>query len=99
LPRTARRNAPPHPDLPRGRKNSLGSMRASRVRGSMTATWDAKDWFVLLRGKQYGPCTYAGVVARRPISGAIDPQLKIVVSPRPDGGNRFFIGAGARLSG
>jgi hypothetical protein len=35
-------------------------MRANRARGRMTATYDAKSWFVLVRGKQYGPYTYGG---------------------------------------
>jgi hypothetical protein len=73
--------APQHPGLPLGRKNTIiyfnsGSMRASRVRGSMAATWDAKDWFVLLRGKQYGPYTYAGLV-RAAASGIVDPKAGV----------------------
>ena len=51
-------------------------MRASRVHGSMAATWDAKDWFVLLRGKQYGPYTYAGLV-RAAASGIVDPEAGV----------------------
>jgi hypothetical protein len=67
--------------LPLGRKNTIiyfssGSMRASRVHGSMAATWDAKDWFVLLRGKQYGPYTYAGLV-RAAASGIVDPEAGV----------------------
>ena len=31
---------------------------ANRARGRMTATDDAKNWFVLVKGKQYGPFTY-----------------------------------------
>ena len=70
-----------NPGLPLGRKNAIiyfssGSMRANLVRGSMTATWDAKDWFVLLRGKQYGPYTYAGLV-RAAASGIVDPKAGV----------------------
>src|ERR1700692_2654207 len=43
---------------------------------SMIATWDAKDWFVLLRGKQYGPYTYAGLV-RAAASGIVDPKAGV----------------------
>jgi hypothetical protein len=42
----------------------------------MAATWDAKDWFVLLRGKQYGPYTYAGLV-RAAASGIVDPKAGV----------------------
>jgi hypothetical protein len=42
----------------------------------MIATWDAKDWFVLLRGKQYGPYTYAGLV-RAAASGIVDPKAGV----------------------
>jgi hypothetical protein len=44
------------------------------------------------------PLWAATILARRPTSGAIGPQLKIVVLPPPDGPEvrgRFFIGAGA----
>jgi hypothetical protein len=47
---------------------------------------------------QAGPQTF---LARRPTDGTIDLQLKIVLSlseSRPDGGNRFFSGAGATAS-
>jgi hypothetical protein len=69
-----------NPGLPLAGKTPLfissGSMRVSRVCGSMTATWDAKDWFVLLRGKQYGPYTYAGLV-RAAASGIVDPKAGV----------------------
>jgi hypothetical protein len=42
----------------------------------MTVTWDAKDWFVLLRGKQYGPYTYAGLV-RAAARGIVDPKAAV----------------------
>jgi hypothetical protein len=51
-------------------------MRANRARGRMTATYDAKSWFVLVRGKQYGPYTYGGLV-RAAASGIVDPKVGV----------------------
>jgi GYF domain 2 len=42
----------------------------------MTATDDAKNWFVLVKGKQYGPCTYGGLV-RAAARGTVDPQAGV----------------------
>jgi hypothetical protein len=42
----------------------------------MTATDDAKNWFVLVKGKQYGPYTYGGLV-RAAARGTIDPQAGV----------------------
>jgi len=42
----------------------------------MIATLDAKDWFVLLRGRQYGPYTYAGLV-RAAARGIVDPKAGV----------------------
>jgi hypothetical protein len=51
-------------------------MGASWARGRMTATDDAKNWFVLVKGKQYGPCTYGGLV-RAAARGTVDPQAGV----------------------
>jgi hypothetical protein len=49
---------------------------ANRARGRMTATDDAKNWFVLVKGKQYGPFTYGGLV-RAAARGTVDPQAGV----------------------
>jgi GYF domain 2 len=51
-------------------------MRANRARGRMTATYDAKNWFVLVKGKQYGPYTYGGLV-RAAARGIVDPKAGV----------------------
>jgi hypothetical protein len=51
-------------------------MGANRARGRMTATDDAKNWFVLVKGKQYGPYTYGGLV-RGAARGTFDPQAGV----------------------
>jgi len=38
----------------------------------MTATRDGKNWFVLLKGKRYGPYTFASLVLAAE-SGVVDP--------------------------
>jgi hypothetical protein len=51
-------------------------MGADRARGPMTATDDAKNWFVWVKGKQYGPFTYGGLV-RAAARGTVDPQAGV----------------------
>jgi hypothetical protein len=40
--------------------------------GHMTVTRDGKNWFVLLKGKRYGPYTFASLVLAAE-SGVVDP--------------------------
>src|SRR5271169_2918834 len=42
----------------------------------MSATQDAKNWFVLLKGKRYGPYTFAAL-AQAADKGVVDPDAGV----------------------
>ena len=54
--------------------NSLGHLKDTQSGpcGHMTVTRDGKNWFVLLKGKRYGPYTFASLVLAAE-SGVVDP--------------------------
>ena len=45
-------------------------------RGRMSAIQDDKNWFVLLRGKRYGPYTFAAL-AHAADRGVVDPEAGV----------------------